>query len=111
MTAHRARAYGRVIRALRSSDRRDLAPAHQELLREAADTLLFAPRPDEETRLALARARAVLLAIRASRFDPWLDQLADDLEDCGPAPLSLTTIWPQRSQPSPVAGRSWSSKE
>jgi hypothetical protein len=84
MNAKRARAYGRVTRILRDAPRGAIAPEQQRALREAADELVFAEAYDESVRRALAEARRVLTALRRPEHDPWVDQLATDLEGCGP---------------------------
>jgi hypothetical protein len=90
MTARRSRAYGRVIRALESPSALDrLSSEDRDRLREAADTLVLAPTFDRDARTAWADARALLVSIRRDEFEPWLEQLADDLEDAGPAPIQL----------------------
>ena len=86
MTLGRSRAYGRIIRALDSSAARERMTADQrDALREAADTLVLASAYDHAVRMTLAAARAVLMRARTSDCDHWLEQLADDLEDAGPA--------------------------
>lgn len=60
--------------------------AHERAtVRDAADTLVLAAAHDHIAQMALATARAVLLRLRASDCDQWIEQLADDLEDAGPA--------------------------
>jgi hypothetical protein len=66
-----------------------LSSGERERLRHAADTLVLAGSCDGESRAALAAARAVLVSIRHDRIAPWIEQLADDLEDAGPAPVRL----------------------
>jgi hypothetical protein len=60
----------------------------RQRLRDAADTLVLAASWDETTQTALATARAVLLRARISDCEPWIDQLAADLKDAGPAPAA-----------------------
>jgi hypothetical protein len=87
MTVRRSRAYGRIVRGLRTSAALEQITAEQrERLRDAADTLVLADSWDETTRIALATAHAVLLRARTLDREPWIQQLAADLEDAGPAP-------------------------
>jgi hypothetical protein len=93
MTLMRSRAYGRVMRALESSSALErLSSEERDALREAADTLVLARSSDGESRAALAVARAILVSIRGDRLEPWIEQLADDLEDAGAAPITLVTM-------------------
>jgi hypothetical protein len=87
MTVRRSRAYGRIVRGLRTSAALEQMTAERrERLRDAADTLVLADSWDETTRTVLATARTVLLRARTSDCEPWIDQLAADLEHAGPAP-------------------------
>ena len=87
MTLRRSRAYGRIVRGLRTFAALERMTAEERgRLRDAADTLVLADFWDEATRVALASARAVLLRARTSDCEPWIEQLAADLEDAGPAP-------------------------
>ncbi|MBV9334736.1 MAG: hypothetical protein JO243_02495 [Solirubrobacterales bacterium] len=90
MTFMRSRAYGRVVRVLESpSALGRLSFEDRETMREVADTLVLARFNDRESHAALAAARSVLLSIRRDPPEPWAEQLADDLEDAGPAPIRL----------------------
>jgi hypothetical protein len=93
VNAQRARAYGRAMRLLREAGAPQLSAAQTRTLREVADALIFATTADEASRAALASARAVLMAMRSTNppCHQWLDQVADDLESCGP-----TTHWAQQ---------------
>jgi hypothetical protein len=78
------------MRALESrSALETLSSEARETLREAADTLVLARSTDGHSHAALASARAVLVSIRRDEIEPWIEQLADDLEDAGPAPITL----------------------
>lgn len=78
-----------MIRALESpSALARLSSESRHTLRDAADTLVLSRACDGEARAALACARAVLLGVRAARLEPWVEQLADDLQDAGPDPLN-----------------------
>jgi hypothetical protein len=74
------------MRRIREAARLELGEEQARTLREVADALIFAAGADEASRSALATARAVLLAMRSTNLhdQQWIDQLADDLEDCGP---------------------------
>jgi len=74
------------MRTLRSAPPSRLAAGEQDLLREMADTLLFAPRFDADVSQTLADVRALLLSLRSGPFDRWTDGLAEDLEACAPEP-------------------------
>ena len=96
MTPRRSRAYGRVMRALKSRSALDRMSSEQrETLREAADTLVLARSTDDESLAALAAARSVLMSIRRDEAEPWIEQFADDSEDAGPAPMILVAIGTQ----------------
>jgi hypothetical protein len=98
MTPRRSRAYGRVMRALESRSALDRMSSEQrETLRESADTLALARSTDDESVAALAAARSVLVSIRRREAEPWIEQLADDLEDAGPAPIILVAMGTQAS--------------
>ncbi len=73
------------MRALRTPSAVDrLSAEDRDTLRETADTIVLAPDCTAEARMALAAARAVLLSIQRDEVEPWIEQLADDLEDAGP---------------------------
>jgi hypothetical protein len=87
MNADRAQAYGRLMRLIDDVGPSKLLPDEQELLREAADTLLFcdAPACAEEARDALLRIEQLgghLVATeRWSRENA--DALVEAVEACG----------------------------
>jgi hypothetical protein len=89
VTAARSFAYGRVMRTLRASPPSRLTAGEQVLLRELADSLLFAPRFDTDVSQTLADVRALLLSLRSGPFDRWVDGLAEDLEACAPEPRAV----------------------
>jgi hypothetical protein len=85
MTTERSQAYVRLMRELRSPEGMVRTTLDQrEALRDAADTLVLAPATGPETHAALASARTVLVNLLAANFDPWLEDLADDLDRLGP---------------------------
>jgi hypothetical protein len=85
MTADRTQAYGRVVKTLEDLGPSKLLPHEQELIREAADTLIFAADLDE-ARSALADVEA--LAEHLAGTGRWTaertEQLVSDLVACGP---------------------------
>ena len=91
MTPERANAYGRVIKALSDLGPTKLHDDEQQVIRDAADALLF-----EESARGLAPARAALaeareLTSRLVESDRLLAETAErllhDLTDCGQAHL------------------------
>ena len=90
MTSDRTQAYGRVVKTLEDLGPTKLLPHEQELIREAADTLIFAAGP-EDAGAALADVDA--LAEHLAGSGRWTaertQQLVDDLLACGPvAPVA-----------------------
>lgn len=77
------------MRALRSSPPSRLAAGEQDLLRELADTLLFARGFDADVSQTLADVRALLLSLRSGPFDRWVDGLAEELAACAPEPRAV----------------------
>jgi hypothetical protein len=92
MTSERAKAYGQVMAALEGVGPTKLAAGEEQVLREAADALLFCRdlRDDPEAREAAAEAEALLERLVDS--ERWLDETAarlrSDLEACGPMALA-----------------------
>lgn len=88
MTNERAQAYGRVMRRLEDAQGVKFHDAEMAIVREAADTLLFASRLDEE-----GAAESLLLVERLMRdlaeSGRWTTEsaqaLADDVNGCGPS--------------------------
>jgi hypothetical protein len=83
-----------------------LSSEERETLRDAADTLVLAHTSDGDSRAALAVARAILLSIQRDRIEPWIEQLGDDLEDAGPAPMAFFAT-PDHGPTARSQGRSW----
>jgi hypothetical protein len=85
MNAERTQAYGRVIKTVDDLGPAKLQPSEQELIREAADTLIFASDVDD-ARSALADIDALAEHLVASGrwTDERADQLVRDLLACGP---------------------------
>jgi hypothetical protein len=68
-----------------------LPPTVVEIAREVADTLVFASDWDPRTRRALMVGRETVLEHHGFESDGWLEQLSEDLEQCGPPPNAL--VW------------------
>jgi hypothetical protein len=92
VTTDRAKAYRLVLRLLDALGPAGLRAAEQELIREAADALLFSTGdvPDAEARDALGRLREVLDGLVAERrfTCETADGILDAVEACGPAALT-----------------------
>jgi hypothetical protein len=98
MTAERSHAYARVLALL--EDAPELRRTERDLLRGAADTLLFAPAPDTETCEAVSEARALAHSLVDSgrcRMEVAAGLLSA-LRWCGPEgmPASMTSLRGQR---------------
>ena len=87
MNENRAHAYGRVVKTLDDIGPTKLQPDEREMIRHAADALLF----DEESYDALTRVED--LAERLVEADRWTSEsarrLVDDVAACGPPPLGV----------------------
>src|SRR5262245_40870955 len=107
MTAERARAYGRVLNLL--DDAHELDPVDCELLRGAADALLFARGLDSATFEAVAEARALAHSlVDAGRCRMELAAgLLVALRGCGPPdlPPSMTSLRDRRFSKHPFWSR------
>jgi hypothetical protein len=90
MTASRSQAYGRLIKTLEEMPATKLHPAELEVLREAADTMLFTSDPSEARR---ARRNATELADRLVEYGRWNEETSKailrDLWSCGHLPIVL----------------------
>jgi hypothetical protein len=88
MTSDRAQAYGRLMQAMRAEGSEALEPAEQEILREAADALLFCEDLswDDEARDGVTRVGELAGDLVGSgRWAPdRAEQLLRDIEACGP---------------------------
>ncbi len=88
MTSERSQAYGRVMRRLSDVTGVKLHDAEVAILRDAADTLLFASSPREDGALeALTLVERLMADLEQS--ERWTQEsaqlLADDIAGCGPA--------------------------
>ena len=93
MNSERSQAYGRLMLTVRADGPEALQPAEQELIREAADALLFCEDLswDDEARDGLTRVGDLAGELVGSgRWGPdRAEQLLRDIECCGPiAPVS-----------------------
>lgn len=93
MNSERAQAYGRLMLTVRADGPEALQPAEQELIREAADALLFCEDLswDDEARDGLTRVGDLAGELVGSgRWGPdRAEQLLRDIECSGPmAPVS-----------------------
>jgi hypothetical protein len=92
MNEQRAQAYGRVVRTLEDMDPAKLLEREIELIREAADGLLFSSDPSgEECRTAIREVE--LLARHLVECERWTaeraEQLAADVRACGPSRVAV----------------------
>jgi hypothetical protein len=91
MTSDRTQAYGRVVKTIEDLGPSKLQPHEQELIREAADTLIFAAGPDEA---GAALSDIDALAEHLVGTGRWTaertHQLVDDLLACGPTAVSAS---------------------
>jgi hypothetical protein len=88
MTSERADAYGRVMKALADLGPTKLHDDEQQVIRDAADALLF---EESHSGSAAALTQARELTARLVESDRLLEETADrllgDLAACGHAPL------------------------
>jgi hypothetical protein len=88
MNAARATAYSRVMRIIEELGPAKLQPAESELIREAADALLFTgDELSDAAQTALAEAEALVAHLEASGrwTGPRADELFAAIAGCGPA--------------------------
>ena len=84
MNSQRTHAYGRVVKTLDDLGPAKLQPAELDVIRDAADTLIFASTADE-TLPALAGSGAHRPPVSGGRWtEERAEQLLRDLEACGP---------------------------
>jgi hypothetical protein len=107
MTAERSQAYARVLTLIDEAP--ELQRSECELLRAAADALLFAQAPDTETLEAVAEARALAHSLMDSgrcRME-LAAALLTALRRCGPEgmPASMTSLRGQRFARNPFWSR------
>jgi hypothetical protein len=86
MNSERSQAYGRVMKALTDLGPAKLHADEQELIRDAADSLLFTEDAGAERVLDRVDEMLTRLVESGRLLEETADRLAGDLEDCGPAP-------------------------
>ena len=88
MTSERAQAYGRVMKTLADMGPAKLQPGERQIVREAADAMLFAEDYDRDAHAQMAMGALQELAETLVESERWMFQSADrmlrDVEDCGP---------------------------
>ena len=88
MNAQRAQAYGRVMKTLADMGPAKLQPRERDLVREAADALLFARSIDEDAHAQMAFDALHEMVANLVEAERWMyesaDRLLSDVEDCGP---------------------------
>jgi hypothetical protein len=88
MTSERAQAYGRVTATLADVGPTKLQPAEQDLVREAADTLLFCEDVTADPAATDALDSVDALLERLVAAERWsaerAEELRRDVEACGP---------------------------
>ncbi len=88
MTSERAQAYGRVTATLADVGPTKLQPAEQDLLRDAADTLLFCEDVTADPTAQQALDNVAELLDRLVSTGRWTAERADrlraDVDACGP---------------------------
>ena len=86
-TSERSQAYGRVVRTLREVGGSELLPAEQDLIREAADALLFCDDPTADESAGEAVSTIETVAAHLVESERWsaerASQLVDDVLACG----------------------------
>jgi hypothetical protein len=80
-TSERSQAYGRVIRTLRDPDGSELLPSEEDMIREAADTLLFCEDPPVDEAISDAIATIETVAAHLVESERWTPERASDLVD------------------------------
>ena len=86
-TSERSQAYGRVIRTLRDDGDVELLTAEQDMIREAADALLFCDDPAADDSAGEAVSTIETVAAHLVESERWTaeraSQLVDDVLACG----------------------------
>ena len=91
MTSDRAQAYGRVMRLLDDKEPPELAPEEADLIRLAADTLLFAEQMDGDARTAADQIATLgKHLVESGRWEKAdVKELVSALSACGPTPARV----------------------
>jgi hypothetical protein len=88
MNAERAQAYGRVMKTLADMGPAKLQPRERDLVREAADAMLFAEDLGQDAHAQMAFDALQEMAEKLVEAERWLfasaDRLLRDVEECGP---------------------------
>ena len=90
MTSERAQAYGRVMKTLEDLGPSKLFADERELVREAADTLLFCEGSGADRAVAQVRGLARNLVDSGRWIGETADALVSDLEATGPVAQLLS---------------------
>ena len=86
MNSERSQAYGRVMKALTDLGPAKLHADEQELIRDAADTLLFTEDAGAQAVLDRVAQLASRLVDSGRLLEETAEKLVSDLEGCGPTP-------------------------
>jgi len=86
MNSERSQAYGRVMKTLTDLGPAKLHDDEQELIRDAADELLFTEDAGAAKVLDRVDELATRLVDSGRLLEETADKLLSDLEDCGPTP-------------------------
>ena len=94
MTEERTQSYSRVVKALDDLGPSKLQPAEQDVIRDAADALIFCGGPalDDPAQQALRDVESLLdgLVLSGRWTEPTADALLVDISGCGPRePVAL----------------------
>jgi hypothetical protein len=94
LTEERTQSYSRVVKALDDLGPSKLQPDEQDVIRDAADALIFcgATALDEPARQALQHVESLLdgLVLSGRWTEPTADALLGDIAGCGPRePVAL----------------------
>jgi hypothetical protein len=86
-TSERSQAYGRVVRTLRDAQPAPLLAAEEDLIREAADTLLFSSSASGDEAVSDAISTIESVAAHLVESERWTpddaSRLVDDVLACG----------------------------
>jgi hypothetical protein len=86
MNSERSQAYGRVMKTLADLGPAKLHDDEQQLIRDAADELLFTDDSGAEKVLERVDELAARLVDAGRLLEETAEKLLSDLEDCGPTP-------------------------
>lgn len=90
MNSERSQAYGRVMKTLSDLGPAKLHDDEQQLIRDAADTLLFTDDRGADPVLDSVDQLASRLVDSGRLLEETAEKLMSDLEDCGPEPAVTT---------------------